>query len=68
MFMISKFNLESSIHIAFRSEKVILSESGEKYAQIKHHLQAKTVQNKYCMSEDFNVSGQKGGSVMYYGH
>ncbi len=31
---------KSSIHsIAFSSEKVISSESGEKYAQIKHHLQ-----------------------------
>ncbi len=26
-------------------EKVILSESGNKYAQIKHRLQAKTEQN-----------------------
>jgi len=32
---------------AFFSGKVISSESGEKYAQIKHCLQAKTVQNKY---------------------
>ncbi len=30
--------------IAFSSEKVYLSESGEKYAQIKHCSQAKTVQ------------------------
>ncbi len=31
---------ESFIHnIAFSSEKVVLSELGEKYAQIKHHLQ-----------------------------
>ncbi len=37
---------KSSIHnIAFSSEKLILSESGEKYAQIKHSLQAKTVKN-----------------------
>ncbi len=31
---------ESSIqNIAFSIEKVVLSESGEKYAQIKHYLQ-----------------------------
>ncbi len=61
---------ESSIHnIAFSSEKVVLSESGEKYAQIKHHLQAKT-----NMSVDFDMRGQQemdlftGGSViMDYG-
>ncbi len=35
---------KSSIpNIAFPSEKVILSESGEKYSQIKHSLYAKTV-------------------------
>ncbi len=50
MFLILKccfwLKYQSSSHnIAFSSEKVILSESGEKYAQIKHHLQAKTVQN-----------------------
>ncbi len=34
---------ESSIHnIAFSSEKVILSESEEKYKQIKRHLEVKT--------------------------
>ncbi len=33
--------------IAFFSKKVVLSESGGKYARIKHCLQAKTVQNKY---------------------
>ncbi len=32
---------------AFSSEKVIWSESGEKSAQIKPHLQAKTALNKY---------------------
>ncbi len=37
---------ESSIHNnASSSEKIIWSESGEKYEQIKHRLQAKTVQN-----------------------
>ncbi len=39
---------KSSIHnINFSSEKVIVSESGEKYAQIKHRLQSKMVLNKY---------------------
>ncbi len=33
-------------NIAFSSEKVISSESGEKYAQLKHRIQAKTVLNK----------------------
>ncbi len=37
-------------------EKAILSESGEKYAKIKCHLQAKTVLNKYVV--DLDVSGQ----------
>ncbi len=38
-----RLKYESSIHnIAFSSEKVVLSESGEKYAQIKHHLQNNT--------------------------
>ncbi len=32
---------------AFFVKKVVLSESGEKSAQIKHRLQAKTVQSKY---------------------
>ncbi len=37
---------ESYIHIiAFSSGKVGLSESGEKYVQIKHCWQAKTVKN-----------------------
>ncbi len=45
---------ESSIHnIAFSSEKVILSESGEKYAHIKHSLLVKTVQSSSNMSLDF---------------
>ncbi len=35
-----------SSNIASSGEKVISSESGEKYAQIKHRLQAKIVQNK----------------------
>ncbi len=35
---------DSSIHnTAFSSETVVSSESGEKYAQIKDHLQEKTV-------------------------
>ncbi len=44
------------IILLFQVEKCILSESGEKYAQIKHYLQAKTVQN--CDS-DFDVRGQQ---------
>ncbi len=37
---------ESSIHlIAFSSEYLVLLESGERHAQIKHRLHAKTVQN-----------------------
>ncbi len=44
---------KSSIHnIVFSIDKVVLSESGEKLAQIKHLLQVKTVQNwsgvDYC--------------------
>ncbi len=38
--------LASSIHNTFSSEKDVWSESGEKYAQIKHCLQVKTVQNR----------------------
>ncbi len=39
-------------------ERAILSESGEKYAKIKCHLQAKTILNKYVVG--FDVSGQQG--------
>ncbi len=50
MFLTSNLKQESSIHnIAFSSEKDVSSESGEKYAHIKHCLQAtksKTVLNK----------------------
>ncbi len=43
---ISIHNIKSSnYNIAFSSEEVILSDLGEKYAQIKHRLQVKTVQN-----------------------
>ncbi len=43
-----KYNKESSLHnIAVSNEKVVWSESGDKYAQIKHCLQVKTVLNKY---------------------
>ncbi len=39
---------ESSLHnIALPSEKIISSESGEKYEQIKHRLQAKTVLKQF---------------------
>ncbi len=46
------------IHIAFSRKKVVLSESGEKYAQIKHCLQDKIVQISY-MSVDFDMRGQQ---------
>ncbi len=36
----------SNYNIAFSIEEVILSDLGEKYAQIKHLLQVKTVLNK----------------------
>ncbi len=41
----AKYYESSILNFAVLSEKVISSESGEKYAQIKHFLQAKTVQN-----------------------
>jgi len=51
LYTIASGKYESSIHnIAFSSEKVPLSESGEKYSQIKHCLQDKTVLNKYISS------------------
>ncbi len=57
--------------IDFFSKKVISSKSGEKYAQIKHWLQVKKVQNtsKHILV-DFDVRGQQwidlitGGSVI----
>ncbi len=39
----------SLLSIAVSSEKVILSESGEKYAQIKHYLLSKAVLNNYVV-------------------
>ncbi len=46
IFLPSLFPSKNPISItAFSSEKVVLSESREKYAQIEHRLQAKTVQN-----------------------
>ncbi len=61
MFLTSKccfwLRYESYIHIAFSIEKVISTESGEKYVQIKHSLQAKTVLNKYVGG--FDVRGQQ---------
>ncbi len=53
----------------FSSEKIIVSESGEKYAQIKQRLQVKTVQDS-IKQVDFDVRGQQGkyfftgGSIM----
>ncbi len=43
-------------NIAFSNEEVILSDLGEKYAQIKHRLQVKRVLSKMLM--DFDVRGQ----------
>ncbi len=48
-------------NIAFSIEKkMISSESGEKYAQIKHHLQAKTV-----LTNMFDVRGQQRTDFYY---
>ncbi len=45
-FYLQTIDSESSINnIAFSSEYVFLSESGGKYAQIKHRLEVKTVLN-----------------------
>ncbi len=43
--MFLPLNHFSNHNIAFSSEKAISSESGEKYAQIKHHLQVETIWN-----------------------
>ncbi len=43
-----------SIHFFFYSDKVALSESGEKYAQIKHRLKSNTVLNKYVTLQEVN--------------
>ncbi len=63
--------LHSAVHnIAFFSEKVVSSESVEKHAQIKYHLQAKIIQNCTKISE-FGLRGQGINSSMerkqYYG-
>ncbi len=48
----------SSLHnIAFCSENVVSSETGKTYAQIKHCLQEKIVQNKYVGQ---NICGWEG--------
>ncbi len=62
-----KFN-PLSIILLFPVEKIILSESGEKYAQIKHYLQVKTVQNcgSDLMCED-NRDGLFHWMMHYYG-
>ncbi len=41
----AKIWLHSIYDIAFSREKLVSSESGERYAQIKYCLQQKTVQN-----------------------
>ncbi len=43
-----------SIIFFFYSDKVALSESGEKYAQIKHRLKSNTVLNKYFTLQEVN--------------
>ncbi len=51
-----KMFYESSIYnIVFSSEKVVSSESGEKYALIKHCLQMKTVLNKCIYDMRFKI-------------
>ncbi len=47
------FNFESSIHnFAFFNEKLNMFESGEKYAQIKRHLQAAQNSSKWMSWEE----------------
>ncbi len=56
----------SPLTIAFSSEKVISSELKDKYAQIKHRLQVKTVQNSSKQIQHvggFYVRGQQGISL-----
>ncbi len=60
VFIIIKFIfLKSSINIiAFSRENVVLSESVEKFAQIKYHLQAKIVLNSgllWCFYQLFGL-------------
>ncbi len=45
-FLTSNHYKSSLINTTFSSEKVVLSESREKYAVIKHNVQVKTVKGK----------------------
>ncbi len=64
-------NCTALIHnTAFSTEKVIWSESGEKYAQSKHFLQAKTDLNKYVgefLCERTTSDGLSHWRKSYYG-
>ncbi len=54
VFLTSNTNTSYIHNIAFSSEKVASSESGEKYAQIKHHWkQSKRFLNKYTALQKF---------------
>ncbi len=58
----------SLLSIAVSSEKVILSESGEKYAQIKHYLLSKAVLNNYVVGIWCETRDELGGRIiMDYG-
>ncbi len=53
--------LHSAVHnIAFFSEKVVSSESGEKHAQIKYHLQAKIIQWRESNIMDYRLARKYG--------
>ncbi len=47
MFVINKSIIKMFLTLLFASEKVVSSESGEKYVQIKHCLQVKSKTNMY---------------------
>ncbi len=57
-----KLWLKYLYNIYISSEKVVSSESGEKSAEIKHRLQAKTILNKYVGG--FWFERTTGGSVI----
>ncbi len=80
IFVINKFKTlnhcfqlkyKSPIHdYCFLQGKIIWSESGEKYVQIKHHLQAKTILNNYIVGfccERTTVDGLFHWRKHYYG-
>ncbi len=58
-----------SLYIVSLVEKVISSESGEKYTQIKHHLQIKLVHYssiEKCKCVNFYVKGDNRDGVKLY--